>query len=99
MFILDIFGFKDKFKEIFNKDNLILFVQYIKEQIIEQIQKKIPGQEKMDIVVDKLLDFVNKHLHSDNKIVQFIIDTFIVNNIRTICQTIYDTLKQVVEGL
>ena len=99
MFILDIFGFKDKFQELFNKDNLILFVTYIKEQIIEQIQKKIPGQEKMDIVVARLLDFVTKHLHSDNKIVQFIIDTFIVNNIRTICQTIYDTLKQVVEGL
>ena len=53
----------------------------------------------MDKVVDKVVEFVNSHIHSDNKIVQWIIDTFIINNIRPIAQSIYEDLKELVDGL
>jgi hypothetical protein len=53
----------------------------------------------MNKVVDAAIDFINTHMHSDNKIVQWIIDTFIIDNIRPIAQSIYEDLKEVVKGL
>lgn len=99
MILFDIFNFKTKFTELFNAQNMAVLKAYIKEQIIAQIKKNIPGQEKMDAVVDAVIAFINKHLHSDNKLVQWVIDTFIIQNIRPICQTIYEDLKEIIKGL
>ena len=53
----------------------------------------------MDLVVEEITEWVEEHIHSNNKIVQWIIDTLIINNIRPIIQSIYDDLKELVEGL
>ena len=97
--ILSIFNLKSKLQEVFSKENVAKVKQLIREEIIKQVKANIPGQEKMDKVVDKVVEFVNSHIHSDNKIVQWIIDTFIINNIRPIAQSIYEDLKELVDGL
>lgn len=99
MSIFDIFSFKERFQEIFNADNLKALKDVIKKEIVKQIKKNVPGQEKMDAVVNKAVDFINKHLHSKNSIVQWIIDNVLIKGIRLITQSIYDDLKEIVEGL
>lgn len=94
-----LFNFKEAFGKVFSKENIAVLKGLIKEKIIALVKENIPGQEKMDKVIDAAIDFINKHMHSDNKIVQWIIDTFIIENIRPIAQSIYDDLKEVVKGL
>lgn len=99
MWILDIFNFKDKFQQVFCEDNFLLLKGIIKEEIINQIKNNIPGQEKMDIVVQKAVDFINKHLQSSNSLVQWIIDNILIKGVRLLSQSIYDDLKEFVQGL
>ena len=99
MSIFDIFSFKKNFKEVFTSENFANLRDTIKKEIIKQIKKNVPGQEKMDAVVQKAIDFINEHVHSKNSIVQWIIDNVLIKGIRLISQSIYDDLKQVVEGL
>lgn len=94
-----LFNFKESFGKVFSKENIAVLKGLIREKIIVLVKENIPGQEKMDKVIDAAIDFINKHMHSDNKIVQWIIDTFIIENIRPIAQSIYDDLKEVVKGL
>lgn len=97
--IASVFNFKEAFQKVVNAENINLVVQYAKEQIIGQIKENVPGPEKMDNVIEKVTSFIQEHLHSDNKLVQWLVDTFIVTSIRTVLQSIYDDLKQFVEGL
>ena len=97
MSIFDIFSFKERFQEIFNADNHKALKDVIKKEIVKQIKKNVPGQEKMDAVVNKAVDFINKHLHSKNSIVQWIIDNVLIKGIRLITQSIYDDLKEIVK--
>ena len=97
--ILSIFNLKEKLQEVFSKANVAIVKQLIKAEIIKQVKANIPGQEKMDKVVDSVVEFIKNKIHSDNKIVQWIIDTFIINNIRPIAQSIYEDLKELVDGL
>lgn len=99
MSILSIFNFKSKLAEVFSAANVAAVKQLIKDEIIKQVKANIPGQEKMDKVVDSVVEFIKNKIHSNNKIVQWIIDTFIINNIRPIAQSIYEDLKELVEGL
>jgi len=99
MSIFDVFSFKKKFQQIFTPENFALLRGVVKEEIIKQVKANIPGQEKMNAVVDKAIDFINKHLHSENKIVQWIIDNILIKNIRLVAQSIYDDLKEIIEGL
>ena len=99
MSIFDIFSFKERFQEIFNADNFKALKDVIKKEIVKQIKKNVPGQEKMDAVVNKAVDFINKHLHSKNGIVQWIIDNVLIKGIRLITQSVYDDLKEIIEGL
>ena len=96
---LALFNFKEAFGKVFSKENISILKGLIREKIIDLVKDNIPGQEKMNKVVDAAIDFINTHMHSDNKIVQWIIDTFIIDNIRPIAQSIYEDLKEVVKGL
>ena len=97
--ILSIFNFKESLQEVFNGNNVSAFKAEIKKAILDKVKEAIPGQEKMDQVVEEITEWVEDHIHSNNKIVQWIIDVLIINNIRPIIQSIYDDLKEFVEGL
>ena len=99
MSILDIFNFKKKFQEVATPENFEAIKELAKAKIIEQVKDKIPGNEKMDKVVEAVIDFIKSKIHSDNKIVQWIIDNILIVNVRTICQAVYDLLKEVIKGL
>lgn len=99
MGLFDAFNFKKKIQEIFTPENFALLRGVIKEEIIKQIKANVPGQEKMDAVVEAAVDFINKHMHSNNTIVQWIIDHVLIKGIRLIAQSIYDDLKEVIKGL
>ena len=99
MSILDIFSFKKKLQEVATKENFDSIKELAKEKIIEQVKDKIPGNEKMDKVVVAVINFITAKIHSDNKIVQWIIDNILIANVRTICQAVYDLLKEVIKGL
>lgn len=99
MGLFDVFNFKRKFQETFTAENFALLRAVIKEEIIKQVKNNVPGQEKMDAVVNKAVDFISKHVHSSNTIVQWIIDNVLIKGLRLIAQSIYDDLKEVIEGL
>lgn len=99
MSILSIFNFKEKLQEVFSAENVAAFKAEIKKAILDKVKESVPGQEKMDLVVEEVTEWVEEHIYSNNKIVQWIIDTLIINNIRPIIQSIYDDLKEFVEGL
>lgn len=99
MAILDIFNFKKDFAAVFTPDNFALIRAMIIEYITKQIKKNIPGQEKMDNVIEAVTEFIKKHVHSKNGIVQWIIDNILIKNIRLVAQSIYDDLKTVIKGL
>ena len=46
-----------------------------------------------------LLKYIRKYMHSDNKLVQWIIDHVFIKGIRILAQSIYDDLKGSCEGL
>ena len=99
MGIFSIFNFKEKLQEAFSAENVSAFKAEAKKAILAKVKESIAGQEKMDLVVEEITEWVQEHIHSNNKIVQWIIDTLIINNIRPIIQSIYDDLKEFVEGL
>jgi hypothetical protein len=99
MSIFDVFSFKKKFAEVFNAENFAALRDLAKEKIIEQVKEEITGEEKMDKVVETIINFIKEKLHSDNKLVQWVIDNILIPNIRTILQAIYDDLKQKIKGL
>lgn len=98
MSIFDIFNFKKKFQEVFTKENFEVVRDLIKTEIIKQVKSKLAGNKKMDKVVDKVVQYIQDNIKSDNKIVQWIIDNILIPNVRTIAQAIYDDLKQIVEN-
>ena len=98
--IFDIFNFKKKFAEIATKENFDFLRRVIKEEIKKQAKKnEAKGKEKMDAVVAAAIEYINKYMHSDNKLVQWIIDHVFIKGIRILAQSIYDDLKEAVEGL
>ena len=98
--IFDLFNFKKKFNEIATKENFDFLRRVIKEEIKKQAKKnELKGQEKMDAVVKAAEEYINKYMHSDNGLVQWIIDHVLIKGIRILTQSIYDDLKEVVEGL
>lgn len=99
MGLFDVFSFKGDFKKVFSPENFALLRALAKEKIIEQVKEKYPGQEKMDNVVNALIDYIKKHMKSDNGIVNWLVDNILIPNIRLIAQAIYDDLKQIVKGL
>lgn len=99
MSIFDLFSFKKKFAEVATKENFDFLRKVIKEEIKKQAKdagKK--GIEKMDAVVQSAEEYIHKYMHSDNKIVQGIIDIF-AKGVRSFAQSIYEDLKEIVEGL
>lgn len=98
--ILDLFNFKKKFEEVATKENFDYLRAVIKEEIKKQIKETAKkGAEKMDAVVEAAIAYINKYVHSKNTIVQWIIDHVLIKGIRVLTQSIYEDLKEVVEGL
>ena len=98
--IFDLFNFKKKFSEVFTKENYSFLRAVIKEEIKKQAKEKAKkGAEKMGAVVAEAIAYINKYMHSDNKLVQWVIDHVLITGIRVLTQSIYDDLKEVVEGL
>lgn len=96
--VFDLFSFKKKFTETINVENFLLIKSIIKEEIINQSIKNINGSQKMENVVNCVNLFMDKHVTTDNKIVQWIIN-IIKKYINVFAQTIYDDLKDKVKGL
>ena len=96
--VFDLFSFKNKFTETINVENFLLIKSIIKEEIINQSIKNIDGSQKMENVVNCVNSFIDKHVTTDNKIVQWIIN-IIKKYINVFAQTIYDDLKDKVKGL
>ena len=100
MSILDIFNFKSKLQEVATKENLDAFIGIAREKIIEQAKKKtLDGVQKMDSVVDDVVEWIEENINSDNKIVQWLIDKILIPNVRNVCQKIYELLKEAIKGL
>ena len=98
--IFDLFNFKKKFAEIATKENFDFLRRVIKEEIKRQAKKNSKkGAEKMDAVVKAAEEYINKYMHSDNSIVQWIVNHVFIKGIRILTQSIYDDLKEVIEGL
>lgn len=98
--IFDIFNFKKKFAEIATKENFDFLRATIKAEIKKQAKKnEAKGKEKMDAVVAAAEAYIRKYMHSDNKLVQWVIDHVFIKGVRILAQSIYDDLKEVVEGL
>lgn len=96
--VFDLFSFKKKFTETINVENFLLIKSIIKEEIINQSIKNINGSQKMENVVNCVNLFIDKHVTTNNKIVQWIIN-IIKKYINVFAQTIYDDLKDKVKGL
>ena len=96
--VFDLFSFKKKFTETINVENFLLIKSIIKEEIINQSIKNINGSQKMENVVNCVNLFIDKHVTTDNKIVQWIIN-IIKKYINVFAQTVYDDLKDKVKGL
>lgn len=99
MGLFDIFNFKKKFLEIATPENIQAIRDVAKQKIIEMIKSKLSGIEKMDTVVEEVVAYISEHIHSDNKIVQWIIDNWLIPNVRVLTQAIYDDLKEVIKNL
>lgn len=96
--VFNLFSFKKKFTETINVENFLLIKSIIKEEIINQSIKNINGSQKMENVVNCVNLFIDKHVTTNNKIVQWIIN-IIKKYINVFAQTIYDDLKDKVKGL
>ena len=100
MGIFDLFNFKQKLAAIATKENFDLIHDTIKAEIIKQVKEKSKnGAEKMNTVLEKTLNIITLHIHSDNKIVQWIIDNVLIKGIRILAQSIYEDLKEVIKNL
>lgn len=99
MNIFDVFSFKKSFSEVFSKENFASLFDLAKEQIIAKVKEEYPGQQKMDEVVEKLMEFIDKHMTSKNGIVIWVVENILKPNVRAIAQEIYCNLKRIVEGL
>lgn len=100
MGLFDVFNFKKKFQEVATEENFNFLRTVIKEEIKKQVKEKAKkGVEKMDSVVEKAIEYINTYMHSDNGIVQWIIDHVLIKGIRVLAQSIYEDLKEVIKGL
>ncbi len=100
MGLFDLFSFKKEFKKVFTAENFTILRAAIKEKIIEQVKEKAKkGEQKMDAVVELGVEFIRKHMASDNGIVNWITENILIPNFRLFSQAIYEDLKQVVKGL
>ena len=99
MGLLDVFSFKKAFQAVYTPENFELINAIIKEKIIDLVKEKFPGQEKMDKVVEAVVDFIRKHMASNNGIVNWITEVILIPNVRKIAQAVYDALKQKVKDL
>lgn len=99
MSIFDIFSFKKEFAKVANKANFDSIKAVAREKIIEQVKSKIDGDKKMDNVVEDVTEWIEEHIYSDNKLVQWCIDNILIPDVRTICQGVYELLKEIVKGL
>ena len=100
MSVLDIFKFKKDFEQVATTENFNLIKTTIKENIVKQVKEKsLKGIEKMNNVVDKVTAVIKVRVTSKNKVVMWVIEHILIKNIRLVAQSIYDDLKEVVEGL
>ena len=100
MGLFDVFNFKKKFAAIATKENFDLLHETIKGEIIKQVKERSKkGEEKMNAVVEKAIEVIIVYIHSDNKIVQWIIDNVLIKGIRILSQSIYNDLKEVIKNL
>lgn len=99
MSLLDIFTFKSDLTKVFNASNIDFLQTIIVQKIKEEAKKKILGEEKMQNVIASVVSAINTHIHSDNKIVQWVIDNILIKHIRQLIQIAYNNLKEIVEKL
>ena len=74
----NIVTFKDKFKEVFTKENIEKAVDEIKEAIEKYEEyKNLTGEEKKQRVDEHIIEWLDENWHSDNDKVQWVINRVI----------------------
>lgn len=96
--LTSIFTFKKETIKVFCKENIGLLCEEIKKQIIERVNEQITGAEKKAKVDAYIIDFIEAKFHSENVIVQFVIDK-LVEAVPMLTQFVYDYLKKHISGL
>ena len=100
MSILDLFTLKKDLTQTVKPDYLSALDFFIALKIKEQAKETgLKGIEKFNIVKANVIEYIHTHFKSNNKIVQWIINTFIIEPIEGKIQSIYDTLKEKVSNL
>ena len=74
----NIVTFKDKFREVFTKENIEKAVDEIKEAIEKyEEHKNLTGEEKKQRVDEHIIEWLDENWHSDNDKVQWVINRVI----------------------
>ena len=101
MSLFDIFTFKKEGKKIFNSSFFIEIFGVARKEIIKNIQKNIPGEEKkkqVDIEVITAIYNRVQLLNIKNKVVLWLVNE-LVEAIPVLTQLIYNFLKEKIENL
>lgn len=99
MGLFDIFKFKKDIKGVFSSENISDILMYVREKIVEQAKKNIPGSEKKAAVDYLVIQYIRKKVaNCNNNIVLWLVER-IVEVIPKITQIIYDFLKEKIENL
>lgn len=98
-FIKNILTFKTKFAEVITSEKVKECLE-AGTKLIEKYNEvhELTNEEKKRKVDCHLYDYINEHLHSDNGLVQWIINR-ILDAIPFITQFIYDLIKKNIKGI
>lgn len=87
-------------KDLFSKENLMKFLDFIKDQIVSYVdQNDLLGEQKKAAVDVAVVSYVGEHFETDNAILEYLIDNLLIPMIPVITQFVYDCLKKAIAGL
>lgn len=99
-FITSIFTFKRKFQEAVSSEKVQDIIKKARLLIITYKEySQLSGAEKKHRVDSLLGDYIKEVIHSDNEIVQWLLEKFVADGLPMITQFIYDHLKENVKGI
>ena len=100
MNIFGIFTLGKNLKEVFSKENIISFFEFIQSKIVEYVEAKdLLGPEKKAKVDEQCISWMKEHFKGKNSIIDWIVDHILAEILPAVTQIIYDCLKRYVLGL
>ena len=99
MGLFDIFTFRKDADKIFSSENISGLFDLVKDKIIEQIDKKIKGDEKKATVDYFVVNYIREKVKGcTNKYVLWVV-SIIIAEVPKITQIMYNFLKAKIENL